>query len=88
MIKLLTCLLGSAGLAGLVPVVAHAEPVNHPAEGGIGEIVVTAQKKAENAQTTPIAITAYSGDSLSSTLYDYDQVQFQNMPLVAMCSSA
>lgn len=66
MIKLLTCLLGSAGLAGLVPVVAHAEPVNHPAEGGIGEIVVTAQKKAENAQTTPIAITAYSGDSLTA----------------------
>ena len=33
--------------------------------GGIAEIVVTAQKRAESAQTVPIAISVFSGDSLS-----------------------
>jgi iron complex outermembrane recepter protein len=39
-----------------------------PAEentGGIEEIVVTAQKRAESAQDVPIAISVFSGDSLS-----------------------
>lgn len=33
--------------------------------GGITEIVVTAQKRAEKAQDVPIAISVFSGDSLS-----------------------
>lgn len=32
--------------------------------GGIQEIVVTAQKRAENVQDVPIAITAFAGDAL------------------------
>ena len=64
--KLFACLLGSAGLAGLAPVVAHAQEVAEDASSGIQDIVVTAQKKAENAQTTPIALTAYSGDALTA----------------------
>lgn len=35
------------------------------ASGGIEEIVVTAQKRAERAQDVPISITAVSGDSLN-----------------------
>ncbi|MEZ5744812.1 MAG: TonB-dependent receptor plug domain-containing protein [Sphingomonadaceae bacterium] len=33
--------------------------------GGIGEIVVTAQKRAENVQDVPIAISAFTADALS-----------------------
>jgi iron complex outermembrane receptor protein len=36
-----------------------------PSEGGIQDIVVTAQKRAENVQNVPIAISAFAGDSLS-----------------------
>src|SRR5215210_6694990 len=33
-------------------------------EGGIGDIVVTARRREESAQTVPIAITALSGEFL------------------------
>ena len=62
--KLLTCLLGSAGLAGLMPAIAHAQ--SDDTSVGISDIVVTAQKKAENLQSTPIAITAFTGEALTS----------------------
>jgi iron complex outermembrane recepter protein len=34
--------------------------------GGIGDIVVTAQRREENLQTVPLAITAISGDTLKN----------------------
>lgn len=34
--------------------------------GGIGEIIVTAQKKAESIQTVPISIAAVGGEQLSA----------------------
>ena len=37
-----------------------------PAEEGLGEIVVTAQRRRENLQTTPISITAVSGAALEA----------------------
>jgi iron complex outermembrane receptor protein len=36
-----------------------------PASGGLSDIVVTAQRRAQNAQDVPIAITAISGDALT-----------------------
>ena len=36
-------------------------------QGGLAEIVVTAQKRQENLQDVPIAITAVTGDTLSSS---------------------
>ena len=36
------------------------------AQGGIGDIVVTAQRREENLQTVPLAITAISGDTLKN----------------------
>ncbi len=37
-----------------------------PTQGGLEEIVVTAQKRAENLQDVPIAVTALSGGQLAS----------------------
>ncbi|MCJ8159006.1 TonB-dependent receptor [Sphingomonas sp. LaA6.9] len=37
-----------------------------PSDGGLAEIVVTAQKRAENLQDVPIAVTALSADALSA----------------------
>lgn len=56
------------------PVLAHAQqaapPVSQPDEvpaaEQLGDIVVTAQKRAENVQDIPIAITAVSGDQLAA----------------------
>jgi iron complex outermembrane receptor protein len=59
-------------LVGFAPAVAQTRPQPADAttaeanEGGIAEIVVTAQKRSEKLQNVPIAITAISGDSLAA----------------------
>jgi iron complex outermembrane recepter protein len=46
---------------------AHAQQAaDTPATEGLEEVIVTAQKRAENAQSVPIAITAISAESLES----------------------
>lgn len=42
-------------------------PTKAPETSGIADIVVTAQKRAENIQDVPISITAISGDAFGST---------------------
>ncbi len=45
--------------------------------GGLEEIVVTAQKRAENLQTVPMSVTAVSGDQITARqIYDPSQLQF------------
>lgn len=44
--------------------VERAEPQADTSAGGLDEIIVTARKREENAQDTPISITAMSGDML------------------------
>jgi iron complex outermembrane receptor protein len=46
---------------------AHAQDSADEDKGGIGEIVVTAQKVAENVQDVPIAITAITSERLETT---------------------
>jgi iron complex outermembrane receptor protein len=49
-------------------VAAQTTTLEPPAdEGGIGEIIVTAQKRSENSQNVPIAITALSGDAIAAS---------------------
>lgn len=56
-----TILLASA--AWTIPALAQtAEPAK--SDDGIAEVVVTAQKRAENVQDVPIAISAFSADTL------------------------
>jgi iron complex outermembrane receptor protein len=51
-------------LAGAVPALAQ-DASQHAVEGGIEEIVVTAQKRSENVQNVPIAISAFAGNALA-----------------------
>ncbi len=62
--------LGAAGLLLVVPLAVHAQqqastPAEAPA-GGLEEIVVTAQRRAENAVDVPISITALSQEQLTT----------------------
>lgn len=63
-----------AGLSVVALAAGQAQAQEAPAEpeaarsGGIGEIVVTAQKKAENLQTVPIAVTALNSAALDRTI--------------------
>ena len=63
----LAILLASSALAS-VPALAQdtAAPAAQPAptNDGIGEVVVTAQKRAENVQKVPIAISAFTSQAL------------------------
>lgn len=56
--------LASPAQAQSNPPVAEADDAQPGTAGGIAEIVVTAQKQAQNIQDVPIAITALTGQSL------------------------
>ena len=58
---------GVMAVALATPALAESE-VNEQTggEGGLAEIVVTAQRRAENLQNVPIAITAASGEALAT----------------------
>ena len=45
---------------------AHAQAANESDGTGLEEIVVTAQKREQNLQDVPIAVTAITGDSLQT----------------------
>ena len=44
----------------------NAEPADTPPATGIGDIVVTAQKRSESAQRVPISVAAVSGEALAT----------------------
>lgn len=62
--------LGAVAFAGLAlagPVQAQDAPSGAADGGGLEEIVVTAQKRAENLQTTPISISAFTAATIART---------------------
>ena len=85
----LTRALASASIMAMIcPIAAHAQqaaPAPQAAAttsdagsdaGGIADIVVTAQKRSENLQKTPAAVTAFTGDTLvASGIKDLAAVQ-------------
>jgi iron complex outermembrane receptor protein len=62
---LVTSLSAGVALCALAAAPAFAQEAEAD-DGGIQEIIVTAQKRAENVQTVPISITAFTAESLSS----------------------
>ncbi len=56
-------LLAGLSLLALTPELAVAQAADE--EGGIADIVVTAQKKAENLQDVPISVAAITGDAVT-----------------------
>lgn len=66
---LLFRLYATAATAALCATAAQAQDaVSQPEEdaSGVGEIVVTAQKRSESVQRVPISVTAVSGDALAA----------------------
>ena len=62
-------LASALAMGSFVPAMARAEAApetESAATGGIQEIIVTAQKRAENMQAVPISIAAVSGDTLAA----------------------
>lgn len=62
-------LLSGISLFAVCPVAAWAQDdsgARAPSSAGLGEIVVTAQKRAESLQDTPISIAAFSGKDLEN----------------------
>src|SRR3569833_2227586 len=56
-----------AGAAAAVAQEAPSTSTAAPAEtGGLAEIVVTAERRAENIQSVPIAVTAFTAEALQS----------------------
>jgi len=68
--RLKALLSGSAlGLACLLPCIALAAGEDTPAQAGaasLGDVIVTARKVSENAQRIPVAVTALSGQAVTS----------------------
>ena len=59
---------GLAIAACQIPATAHAQEqsdVQIAVVGGLEEILVTARKREENLQTTPLSVTAFTGEALA-----------------------
>lgn len=59
---------------------AATEVTDEADTGGLGEIIVTAQRRSESLQKTPIAITALSGEALESRNIQSTQDLMQTTP--------
>lgn len=65
----------TAALAAATPALAQEATTDEPG-GGFGDIIVTAQKRAENLQDVPISATVVSADQLASRqIFDPAQLQ-------------
>ncbi|MBO9695948.1 MAG: TonB-dependent receptor [Sphingopyxis sp.] len=70
------CSLAALTLALLAAPPAHAQEVER-SEGALDEIVVTAEKREENLQNVPIAVTAMTGETLTATgISNVEDLQF------------
>jgi len=74
----ITALIAGLGVLALPSPEARSQDEKPPRTSGLEEIVVTAQKRAQNVQDVPISITAMSADMLRSkglsTVADVDEL--------------
>ena len=75
--------------AAIVPAQASAQAAGQPAGQAVAldEIVVTAQRRAENLQEVPIAVTAVTADALSNVGIEATNALPQIVPSVQMTRS-
>ena len=57
---------GAVAAALLAPFAPDVRAQNQPAAGVLDEIIVSARRREENLQTVPLAITAFTGESLEA----------------------
>src|SRR3546814_19518546 len=67
---------GSVG--GNIPSVPPATET--PTDSGMGDIVVTARRVSENAQTVPVTVSAFNADPLPSTPISHQQALPTSVP--------
>lgn len=71
---------GMLAIAISTPCYAQQSDTRADSSGGIEEIVVTAQKRSESLQTTPVAVSAFTSDKLESQqISGVEQLQY-NVP--------
>lgn len=58
------CLTSTVAIAAFGAAQVSAQEQQEPQTGGLGEIIVTAQKRQENMQQTPLAISAITSDTI------------------------
>jgi iron complex outermembrane receptor protein len=73
-------------LAG-IPTLAHAQDSAEVESYGVGDIVVTAQRREENLQDVPISVTAISNDTLQAVGVGGTTTISQVVPSVQVTSS-
>ena len=74
--------LSIGGLCSLHATAAQAQEAAAPAEesGGVQEVVVTAQKRAESLQKVPVSVTALTGDQLGAIKLDDSSALVTQIP--------
>ena len=89
-LRALGCSAIAVAVATLAPVAAFAQDTPQAAEeqrGGLDEIVVTAQRRAENLQEVPIAVSAMTASTLADTGIDATRDLPQVIPSVQFTRS-
>lgn len=79
-------ILSSLALLASGPSMAQSDAP--PDTGGLEEVVVTAQKRAENIQSVPIAVTAVTGETISTQAINNVQGLANSIPNVQINSFA
>jgi iron complex outermembrane receptor protein len=84
------CVASSAAWSGVTPALAQSAPTiaSPPSEQGIGDIIVTAQRRSERAQSTPLAITAVGGKDLQNSGIKSIEGLSQSIPNVSFGGNA
>src|ERR1700754_2588181 len=87
--KITLALLAGSALIGWAQAPVAVAQTDQPAaaNGGLEEIVVTARRKEERAQTVPIAITAFSQTDLEKKRINQVKDLAREVPSLAMTSS-
>lgn len=71
------CVLRAARPAGLISALLVSSALIAPAFAQIETVVVTAQKRSENVQTVPIAISAFTSEDLKAhQIFEFKDLQF------------